>query len=69
MKNGVERKRWALIQENAGFAPRNPFRSNRDVQFSWIGSQTDGRNLINGLHKSIKISRKLSFDPVQEFDG
>lgn len=64
MKNGVERKRRTLIQENAGFAPRNSFRNNRNIELLRIGSQADGRNLIDGLYKTIKISRKLSFDSV-----
>ena len=49
-------------------APRNSFRSNWDIEFSRIGSQTNGRNLIDGLNKAIKISRKLSLDAIKKCD-
>ncbi len=68
MKNRIQGKRRTLIQENTGFAPWNSFRSNWDVEFSWIGSQTDGWNLIDGLNKAFKIRRKLSLNTVQKFD-
>jgi len=64
MENGVERKRRTLIQENAGFAPRNSFRNIWYTKFSWIGSQTDGWNLIDGFNKAVKISSELSLDSV-----
>ena len=64
MKNGVECKRRTLIQKNTGFAPRNSFLRNWKVKFSRIGAQTNGRNLVDGLNKTIKIGWKLSFDAV-----
>ena len=66
MKYGIQCKRRSFIQENTSFAPRNSFRSNWDIEFSRIGSQTNGRSLIDGLNKAIKISRKLSLDAIKK---
>ena len=68
MKYGIQGKRRSFIQENTCFAPRNSFRSNWDIEFSRIGSQTDGRNLIDGLNKAIKIGWKLSLDAIKKCD-
>jgi len=64
MKNGVECVGRSFVQENAGFAPGNSFRSNRNIEFTWIGSQTNGRNLIDRFYKANKISWKLNFYSV-----
>ena len=69
MKNGIECERRPLFQEKSGFAPGNSFFRNWQTEFSWIGSQTDGWSLIDGLNKAFKISRKLSLDAVQKLEG
>lgn len=61
MKYGIECIGRPFLQENTGFAPWNFFRSDWRTEFTWIGSQTNGRNLIERLYKSIKISWKLNF--------
>lgn len=42
------------------------FSGNRQLEFAWIGSQTDGSNLIDGLNKTIVISWKLIFYSLNE---
>ena len=68
MKNRIERKRWTLVEKNTGFAPRDLLLVFRYVEFSRVNAQTNGGILIDGLNKLLKISRKLSFNPVQEFN-
>ena len=66
MKDRIQGIRGSFVQKYSGFAPGNSFRSGWNIEFEWIGSQTDSRNLIDGLNKTIVISWKLIFYSLNE---